>query len=127
MPYQISCQRYRNPEQRQINYILPAISQRTLGEDFLEFARGHQASRKGQRSEDDLHGENRHHERWNVGRAQIEFRRTHQGHAARAEGVAERGSLGNGGHLHSPQRNPDAGPQHQRDDNPFVVDNPVMQ
>ena len=100
VPYQVSRQRDRDPEQRQIHYVLPAVSERTLRQDLLKFTRRHQTSGKGQRSEDDLHGENCHHERRNIGRAEIKFRRTYQCHATRAEGMAERGSLGNRRHLH---------------------------
>ncbi len=63
----------------------------------------------------------------NVRSAQIELRRSHQGHAQRAEGVAERGPLRNGSHPHITQRNADDGAQNQRDGDPLVVHDAVVQ
>ena len=40
----------------------------------------------------------------------------------RAKGVAQRGPLRHGRHLHHAEGNADAGAEHQRDDDPFVLD-----
>ena len=69
----------------------------------------------------------RHHEARNVGRSQIEFGRADQRYAKSAERMAERGSLRHGGHVHHAQRDSDSGAEHECDDNPFVVDDAVMQ
>ena len=78
-------------------------------------------------AEDDFGRKNCHGETRNVGTAQIEFGRADQGDAERAEGVAERRPLRDGGHLHQPERYADAGPEHQRDRNRLVVDDTVLQ
>ena len=61
------------------------------------------------------------------GVAQIKLRCADQGDAQRAEGVAERGPLRDGGHLHHAERNADAAAEHQPDGDPFVVDDAVVQ
>ena len=65
--------------------------------------------------------------RRNVGRAEIELRRAHQGYAERAARVAESGSLRHRGHLHHAQRDADDRAQHQRDQDPLVFHNAVVQ
>ena len=65
--------------------------------------------------------------RGNVRAPQKEFRGAHQGNAQGAEGVAESRPLGDGGHLHQSERNPDTGAEHERDRNPLVIDDPVLQ
>ena len=60
-------------------------------------------------------------------RAQIELGCSDQGHAERAERMAERSPLRDGCHLHIAERNADDCAQHQCDGNPLVVDNPVVE
>ena len=62
-----------------------------------------------------------------VGRAQVELRRADQRDAERAEGVAQRGPLRHGRHLHHAQRHADDRAQHQRDGDPLVVDDLVVE
>ena len=62
-----------------------------------------------------------------VGRAQIKFRGADQGDAKRAKSMAERGPLRHRGHLHHAQGNADAGAEHQRDGDPLVIDDAVVQ
>ena len=57
----------------------------------------------------------------------IKFRGADQGDAERAEGVAERGSLRDGGHLHHAERDADAAAEHQADGDPLVIDDAVVQ
>ncbi len=61
------------------------------------------------------------------GAAQIKLSGADQRHAECAESVAERGPLRDGGHLHHAQRDADARAQHERDDDPLVIDDAVMQ
>ena len=125
--YEVNGNGNRNRQQRQIDEVLPLIGNRALGQNLLQFPRRHQTAGEGQRGEDDLQGDNCHHEAWNVRGAEIELGAAHQGHAECAEGVAERGSLRNGRHVHQAQRNPNTGAQHEGDDDPLIVDDAVMQ
>ena len=127
MQHEVAGSGHRNGEQQQVDQVLAFIGERALRQDFLQFPGGHQAAGEGQGAEDDLDGENRHGKAGNVRAPQIEFSGAHQGDAECAEGVAEGRSLGNGGHLHQAERNSDAGPEHQRDRNPLVVDDAVLQ
>ena len=65
--------------------------------------------------------------RGTAGAAEIELGGAHQRDAQRAEGVAERGPLWNGGHVDEAQRHADEGSQHQADGNPPVVDDAAVE
>ena len=58
---------------------------------------------------------------------QVIFGRADQGDAQGAEGVRERGPLRHGRHLHAAQGRPDDRAQHQRDGDPLVFDDAVVQ
>ena len=62
-----------------------------------------------------------------VRRAQVIFGDADHRDAERAEGVAERGSLRHGGHLHHAEGDADDRAEHQRDDDPPVFDDSVVQ
>src|SRR5262249_16082534 len=72
-------------------------------------------------------GKHGHHEGSNIGRAKIELRSADQSHAERAESVAERGPLRDRRHRHVAERNSDDGAKYQRDREPLVIDNAVVQ
>ena len=91
------------------------------GQDFLQFAGGHEAAREGESAENDLHGEDGHHEGFDVGSAQVELRRTDESNAEGAEGVAERGPLRDGGHGDATERDADDGAEHEGDEYPLVI------
>ena len=114
-------------QQGKIDEVLPSIRERALRQDFLKFSRGHQTAGKRQRPQDDFHGQDRHHEPRNVGRAQVELRSAHKGDAKRPEGVAQRGPLRHCGHVHHPQRDAEDRAEHKRDGDPPVVHDSVMQ
>ena len=114
-------------EQAEVDEVLSFIGDGALRQDFLQFARGHQAAGEGERAEDDLERQHGHHELRNVGRAQVELRGADQRDAKRAEGVAERGPLRNGGHGDVAERHADDGAQHQRDGDPLVVDDALVE
>ena len=61
------------------------------------------------------------------GAAQVELGGADQRDAERAESVAQSSPLRDGGHLHHAQRDTDAGAEHERDDDPLVVDDAVME
>jgi hypothetical protein len=114
-------------EQQEVDEVLSFIGDGPLGQDLLQLSRRHEAAGNGEASEDDFHGEHRHHEFGNVRRAQIKFRRTDQSDAECAEGVAEGSSLRDGGHLHHAKRDADAAAEHEGDDDPLPVDDAVAQ
>ena len=72
-------------------------------------------------------GEHRHHEPRERRGLQVVFRRADQRDAEGAEGVAESRPLRHGRHLHQAQGHADDRAEHQRDGDPLVVDDPVMQ
>ena len=127
MQHQINRASDGHDEQQQVDEVLSFIRDGALRQDFLQFSRGHQTAGEGQASENDFHGEHRHHELGDVGGTQIELGGADQSDAESAEGVAEGGPLRDGGHLHHAQRDADAGAEHERDDDPLVVDDAVMQ
>ncbi len=127
MEHQIHRQHNRDCQQQEIDEILSFICQWALRQDLLEFAGGHQAARERQRAEDHLHRQDRHHEARNVGGAQIKLGRPDEGHAQRPERVAQRGSLRDCGHLHAPKGNADDRAQNQRDGDPLIVDDAVVE
>ena len=98
-----------------------------MRQDLLEFAGRHEAAGDGEASEDHFHGEHRHHELGNVRGAEIKLCRSDQGNAECAEGVAERGSLRDGGHLHHAERDADAAAEHERNDDPLPVNDAVAE
>ena len=61
------------------------------------------------------------------GRSQVKLRGAYQRYAEGAESVAQRGPLRDGCHLHHAERDADDRAQHQRDGDPLVVDDAVMQ
>ena len=127
MQHEVAGSSHRDGEQQQVDEVLAFVGDRALRQDLLQFPRRHQAAGEGQRAEDDLDGEHRHREAGDVGASQIEFGGADQRDAERAEGVAERRPLRHGGHLHQAQRNADDGAEHQRDRDPLVVDDAVVQ
>src|ERR1035437_3645637 len=124
-------QRYGNHqsagEQHKVDQILAFVSERPLRQNLLQLAGSHQATGYGQAAKNDFQRQHRHHEGRDIGRAQIKLGRTDQGHAERAKGVAERGSLRNCRHRHSPQGYTDDGAEHQRNGDQPVVHNAVLQ
>src|ERR1700722_15895587 len=127
MQHEVDGASYGDDEEHEVDEILAFIGNGPLRQNFLELSRSHQTAGKCEAAEDDFHRQHRHHEFFNVRRAQVEFRGADQGYAERAEGVAEGGSLGNGGHLHHAERDADARAEHQSDDDPLPVDNAVTQ
>src|ERR1700723_2246508 len=114
-------------EEQEIDDVLTFIGDGALREDFLQFSRGHQAACERQRAENYFHGEHGHHEGRHVGRAQIEFGGADECDAEGAEGVAERGSLRDGGHVDHAERHADDGAEDQSDGDPFVFDDVVIE
>ncbi len=114
-------------EEQEVDEVLSFIGDRPLGQNFLQLSSGHQTAGESQAAEDDFHREHRHHEFRDVRAAQIELGGADQCDAERAEGVAEGGSLRDGGHLHHAQRDADAAAQHEPDDDPLVVDDAVVE
>src|SRR5262249_2849688 len=90
-----------NSEQREVDEILAFVRDRTLWKPLLQFSCGHQPACDGERADDRFHAENGHHEaRHGHFARQIKFSSSHERYAKSAERVAERCSLGNGGHLY---------------------------
>src|SRR5215470_6530097 len=100
MKHENDCDSDGESECRQIYKILALVSNWALRRppQFLQLCGGHQAARESKRPENYFHGEDGHHERRNIRSAQIKFGSADESNAKRAEGVAERGSLRNGGH-----------------------------
>src|ERR1700722_2377326 len=117
----------RDREQRKVDEILTFICDGALGQDFLQFSRGHQAACEGEGAENYFHGKHGHHEGRHVGRAQVKLGGADQRDAEGAEGVAERGSLGHGGHVHHAERHADDRAEHQGDGDPLVFDDVVIE
>ena len=124
---QVSGHGHGQGEQRQVDDVLPLVGDRPLRQDLLQFPRGHQAARERERAEDDLQGQHRHREPRHVGRLQVVFGRADQRDAERAEGVAQGGPLRHGRHLHHAQGHADDRAEHQRDGDPRVIDDAVVQ
>ena len=114
-------------EEAEVDEVLSFVGDGALRQDLLQLARGHQAAGEGERAEDDLERQHAHHELRDVGRAQVELGGADQRDAERAEGVAERGPLRNGGHGHIAERHADDGAQHQGDGDPLVIDDAVVE
>ena len=127
MQHQVNRTADGDAEQQEVDEILSFISDRPLGQDFLQLSRRHQTAGKSQPSENHFHGEHRHSELRTVLGSQIKLRRAHQSDAECAESVAERGPLRDGGHLHHAERDADAASEHEPDGNPFIVDDAVVQ
>ncbi len=117
----------RDCQQREVDDILTFIGDGALRQDFLKFSGGHQAAGERESAQNYLHREHGHHEGRDVGRAQVEFGGSDQRDAECAEGVAERGSLRHGGHLHHAERHADDGAEDQCDGDPFVFNNVVIE
>ncbi len=111
----------RRAEHRQADVILPAVRDRPLRQDFLQFTGGDQAPGKCQRADNYLEPDFRHLELRHVGRGHIIFRDPDERRGERAERVAQRGPLRHGSHLHHAKRNAHARADNQRDQNPFVL------
>ena len=127
MEDQVRGQRDGQGEEAEVDEVLALVGDRPLRQDLLQLARGHQAARERERAEDHLQGQHGHHEPRHVGDLEVVFRRADQRDAEGAEGVAERGPLGHGRHLHQAQRYADDRAEHQGDGDPRVVDDPVVE
>src|ERR1700694_3723728 len=114
-------------EQHKVDEVLAFVSQRPLRQNFLQLAGSHQAPGYGQAAENDLEGQDRHHEAGDIGGAQVKLGRADQRHAERAISMTERGSLWYRRHLHPPKRHADDGAEHKRDGDKPVVDDAVVQ
>ena len=117
----------RYTKQAQVHEVLAFVGDRALRQNFLQLPRRHQAARECQRAENHFHRQNRHHERRYVGRAQIKFGGADQRHAERAKRMAERRPLRHGGHRDFAERYADDGAENKRNDDPFVLDDAVIQ
>ena len=111
---------------RQIDDVLALVGNRPLRQKLLELAGGHQAAGERERAENDLQPQHRHRERRHFGCLQIVFRRADERDAEGAEGVAQRGSLRDGRHLHHAQGHADDRAQNKGDGDPPVFDDPLM-
>ena len=109
---------------KKVDEVLSFIGDGALRENFLKLARGHQAAGKGEASEDYFHGEDRHSESGVILGSEIKLGGADQGDAECAEGVAERGSLRYGGHLHHAERDTDAAAEHKADGDPLIATMP---
>src|ERR1700688_1875576 len=114
-------------EQHKVDEVLAFVSQRPLRQNFLQLAGSHQAPGYGQAAENDLEGQDRHHEAGDIGGAQVKLGRADQRHAECAKSVTERGSLWNRSHRHLPQRYADDGTEYKRDEDQLVVHDAVVQ
>ena len=112
----------------EVDEILTLVGDRSLRQELLQLAGGHQASRERERPQDDLQGQYAQRETVHPGGLRnIELRRADQRHAEGPEGVAQRRSLGHRCHLHPPQRHADDRPEDQCDRDPTVIDDLVVE
>ena len=114
-------------EKGEVDEVLSLINDGTLRQDFLKFACGHQATGEGEGAEDYLHGQHSHHERRNVGGAQIEFGSANQRDTKRAESVAERSPLRHSGHCHFAEGNADNGAEREADKDQLVINDATVE
>ena len=122
----IDHQRHRQPQRCRQNGeaddVLPAIDDRPLRQDLLQLARGDQATRKGERADDDFERDLAHFKARDWSRAHVELGDADHGGRQRAKGVAQGGSLRHRRHMHQTQRDADRRADDQRDEDPLVVD-----
>src|SRR5713101_1891514 len=111
----------------EVDEVLSFIGDGALRQNFLQLAGGHQAAGEGERAENHFHGQHGHHERRNVGSAQVKLRGTHERDAQRAERVAERGPLRHRGHSHFAEGHADDAAEHQTDGHQFVIHDAAVQ
>src|ERR1700722_8364011 len=112
----------RGAENREADDVLPAVGNRALRENFLEFSGGDQAACKGQRADDHFHCNLDHAEFRDVRRMHVVLGDTDHGCGQSAERMAKGGSLRHGRHADHAERDADGGADDQRDGDPLVLD-----
>ena len=114
-------QQQRRAQHGKADDILPFINDRPLRKNFLQLSGGDHAAGERERADDHFEADFAHAEPRDVRHAHVIFGDSDHGSGKRAEGVAQRGSLRHGGHLHHAEGNADGRADDQRDDDPLVL------